>query len=76
MADAALAAVRAGFAVLDLDVIEAGVQPENEASLRVLHRLGMRPIGERVIFASARNREELCHYYGISRHDFVGRGAN
>ena len=41
---------------LDLEVIEAGAQPENAASLAVLRRLGMTEIGSRSHFAAARGR--------------------
>ena len=67
MTEAARAALAPGFARLDLTAIEAGAQPANEASLRVMRKLGMRPIGARSMWASARGREELCDYYEITR---------
>ena len=47
MAEAAAAVVAEAFIRLDLDAIEAGAQPANEASLAIMRRLGMRPIDER-----------------------------
>jgi len=67
MAEAAQAVLAAGFARLGVAAIEAGAQPANEASLRVMRKLGMRPIGARSMWASARGREELCDYYEITR---------
>jgi ribosomal-protein-alanine N-acetyltransferase len=75
MAEAAEAAVAAGFARFRLAVIEAGAQPENAASLRVMAKLGMTAVGRRVIWASARAREETCEYYAITREAFAARGS-
>jgi RimJ/RimL family protein N-acetyltransferase len=67
MREAARAALAEAFVRLDLSAIEAGAQIENEPSLRVVRGLGMLPIGTRAVWASARNREELCEYYEITR---------
>jgi ribosomal-protein-alanine N-acetyltransferase len=75
MAEAAEAAMAAGFARLGLAVVEAGAQPENAASFRVMVKLGMTPVGRRVIWASARAREETCEYYAITREAFAARGS-
>jgi ribosomal-protein-alanine N-acetyltransferase len=73
MTEAATAAVAAAFARLALSVIEAGAQPENAGSLAIMRRLGMRPIGARVVWASGRGREELCEYYAVTRTEFEAR---
>ena len=73
MAEAGQAALAAGFARLDVAAIEAGAQPGNEASLRIMRKLGMRPIGTRSMWASARGREELCEYYEITRDACASR---
>ena len=65
--EAARAAMSAAFQYLDLDAVEAGAQLENHASFSVLRRLGMKPIGQKTVWASARNREELCLYYEAER---------
>ena len=67
MREAASAIVCLAFRVLDLDVIEAAAQPENAASFAILRSCGMAPAGERVIFAPARGRDELCLIYGVAR---------
>ena len=70
MSEAARAAVSAGFEKLALDSIESGAQPENSASFAVMRRLGMERSGERVVWASARGRDELCVFYSITREIF------
>jgi len=65
--EAATAAVSAAFQYLDLDAVEAGAQLENHASFSVMRRLGMKPIGQRIVWASARDRAELCLYYEAER---------
>ena len=65
--EAAVAAIAAAFDHLDLDDIEAGAQPENVASFAVMRRLGMEFFEERMVWASARGRNELCVFYLISR---------
>jgi [ribosomal protein S5]-alanine N-acetyltransferase len=67
MREIASSALAAGFQLLNLDVIEAGAQPENLPSLAVMRACGMKPAGERMVYASARDRQELCHYYEIRR---------
>jgi ribosomal-protein-alanine N-acetyltransferase len=75
MAEAAAAAVAEAFIRLDLDAIEAGAQPANEASLAIMRRLGMRPIDERPVWAEARGREERCAYYEITRREHAAQRA-
>ena len=65
MREAAQEVVSAAFREMDLDTIEAASQPENLSSLAVLRRCGMRYVGERLIYASARGREELCVAYEV-----------
>lgn len=67
MREAAPAVVAAAFERLDLDVIEAGAQPGNAASFAVLRGCGMVPTGERMVFAPARGRDELCLFYEVLR---------
>lgn len=67
LSEAAPAAVRAGFRLLGVGVIEAAVRPDNPASIAVLRRLGMRRVGVRPVHASARGRDELCLAYELSR---------
>ena len=61
--EAATAACTAAFRLLDLSAIEAGAQSTNAASLRVLAKLGMQPIGERLVFAPSRQRHEPCVFF-------------
>ncbi len=65
--EAAAAMVGDAWGRLDLDVIEAGAQPENAASIAILRRLGMAEIGRRSHFASARGRDEVCLYFELRR---------
>lgn len=67
MRELAPVALAAGFHLLDLEVIEAAAQPENAASLAVMRACGMKPSGERLVYAPARKREELCHFYEAQR---------
>ena len=66
MVEAAREAVRAAFTLLDLDAIEAGAQTENTSSFQIMRRLGMTRSEERMVFASSRNREELCVFYRLT----------
>ena len=65
--EAARAFLSASWSLLDVDVIEAGAQPTNIASLAILRGLGMKPVGERMHFAPIRGREELCLYFEARR---------
>lgn len=67
MRELAPVALAAGFDLLDLDVIEAAVQPGNAASIAVLKACGMKPTGEGSVYAPARERYELCHFYEVQR---------
>ncbi len=60
MREALAVALPASFGLLDVEAIDAEVQAENAASLALLRAHGMRPVGERMAFAPARNRHEPC----------------
>ena len=63
--------LRAVFDLLNVDVIEAGAQLENSASFGVMKAWGMKPVADRMHYAPARGREELCRYYEITRLDLM-----
>lgn len=67
MREAVPAAVAAAFEGLGLEVIEAGAQPGNTASFAILRGCGMVPAGQRMVFASARGRDEVCLFYEAAR---------
>ena len=60
-------ALNRAFAALDIDSIEAGLQPANLSSQAVLKKCGMAYTGERTIYASARERDELCAFFELRR---------
>ena len=65
--EAARAILDAAWSELNLDVIEGGAQLANAASIAVLKGLGMRYVGEREEFATARGSSDLCAFYEIER---------
>ena len=65
--EATAALAPAAFGLMGVDRIEAGAQPENLGSFAIMRSLGMTLTGERMVFAPARNREELCRYYELAR---------
>ncbi|WP_184509071.1 GNAT family N-acetyltransferase [Rhodanobacter sp. ANJX3] len=67
MREIAPVVIAAGFELLALDVIEAGAQVDNLGSFAVMKACGMKPIGGRSIYAPARDRDELCHFYEVRR---------
>jgi len=67
MSEAGKAIIGLSWSLLGADVIEAAAQPENAASIAILKKLGMGFAGQKMIFAPARNRDELCVLYEISR---------
>lgn len=67
MKELAPVALAEAFTLLDVDVIEAAAQPENAASLAIMRRCGMHFIKESMLYAPARARDELCHFYEIAR---------
>lgn len=74
--EAAAAACAAAFRLLDVNTVEAGAQPANTASLRVLSKLGMRSIGDRVIFAPSSQRDEPCLFFAMKRDDVITTSSN
>ena len=66
--EAVRAAVAAGFARLGLLTIEGGAQLANEASQRVMQRIGMRRADVREVWTPTRQRYEACIYY-VLEHD-------
>ena len=67
MREAAGVAVAAAFRMLGADVVAAAAQPDNAGSIAVLRGCGMRLVGEQMMFAEARQREELCVLYEVQR---------
>jgi ribosomal-protein-alanine N-acetyltransferase len=68
MREAAQAVVATAFSVMQLDVVEAAAQPGNFASFAVLRHCGMHEVGQRMIYAPSRDREELCIVYEAHRN--------
>lgn len=67
MREAVVTAVATAFELLGLEVVEAAVQLENAASVAVLRSCGMTLLGERMIYAAARGRDERCLLYRMRR---------
>lgn len=67
MREAVPATIAASFRLLGVEVVEAAAQPGNAASIAVLRGCGMVPVGNRMIFAPARNRDEPCVVYETAR---------
>jgi RimJ/RimL family protein N-acetyltransferase len=65
--EAARAMAEAAWGALDLQVLEAAAQVGNTASHRILLGLGMRHMGQRMEFASARGVADLCEWYEVRR---------
>lgn len=65
--EAARAVVEAAWDALDLQVIEGLAQVANLASHRILLGLGMRHLGRREEFATARGAADLCEWYELRR---------
>jgi len=62
-------ALSIGFERLALAKIRAGAQVDNTASFAVMQSCGMRFVGEAMILAPARGREEPCLFYEIDARD-------
>lgn len=67
MREAAPAAMREAFALMDIRRLRAAVQGDNAPSLAVVRLLGMAPLGEGRIWCPARGREEACLWFEVSR---------
>ncbi|AJD53043.1 Protein N-acetyltransferase, RimJ/RimL family [Thalassospira xiamenensis M-5 = DSM 17429] len=65
-----LTILQAGFDLFGFDSIEAGAQLANEASFGVMTSWGMKSFEERMAYSSARDRQERCRYYQITREEF------
>lgn len=64
--------VSAGFSRLLVERIEAGAQTANTGSFAVMKACGMTPAGERMVYAPARDRDELCAFYEVRRRLSLG----
>jgi ribosomal-protein-alanine N-acetyltransferase len=69
--EAAAAVLRYGFEEMSLDRICAGADPPNEASFRVMKRLGMR--FERRTTIQEMTSEVVADYYALTRAEFLAR---
>lgn len=65
--EAAQGLIAACFEGLRVHSMRAGAQTENTISHNLLMKLGMHRIGEQLVFAPARNRDELCTYFEMMR---------
>jgi ribosomal-protein-alanine N-acetyltransferase len=75
MREAAPAALEYGMKHLGLDIIEAGAHPDHAASFAIMRACRMIPIGERMVPAPARGRDELCLIYALHRAPHPGNAA-
>ncbi|MEO3473101.1 GNAT family N-acetyltransferase [Roseomonas sp. CAU 1739] len=71
MREAAPAAMREAFALMDIARLRAAVQADNAASLAVVRLLGMAPMGEGRIWCPSRGRDEPCQWFELRRDDAV-----
>jgi ribosomal-protein-alanine N-acetyltransferase len=67
--EAARAVIRYGFSVLGLHRIEAGVLPENAASVRVLQKLGFVEEGTRRDYLYAKGRFHSFRWFSLLATD-------
>ena len=67
--EAARAVIRYGFSVLGLHRIEAGVLPENRASVRVLQKLGFVEEGSRRDYLYAKGRFHSFRWFSLLETD-------
>jgi ribosomal-protein-alanine N-acetyltransferase len=65
--EAARAFLDVAWAEWDIGAVEAEIQLGNAASLAIARRLGMEEIGERLVYASARDRRDLCKAFRLER---------
>lgn len=73
--EAAAAVVRYGFSVLGLHRIEAGVLFGNDASVRVLEKLGFVEEGPRRDYLFARGRFHTLRWFSLLETDGAGPGV-
>lgn len=69
MREAASTFVPLAWRPLAIEVIEAGAQLDNSASISILRRLGMRYTDTRTEFTPNRQRWEACAYFELARPD-------
>lgn len=67
MLEAATAGLASIWDLLPVRTIEAQAHPDNAASRAILIKLGMREVGERLVYASARDAWEPGCWYEIDR---------
>jgi ribosomal-protein-alanine N-acetyltransferase len=67
--EAAAAVIRYGFTALGLHRIEAGVLPGNDASVRVLQKLGFREEGARRDYLLVKGRFQTFRWFGLLESD-------
>lgn len=67
MREAAPAAMREAFDLMDVARLRAAVQADNAPSIAVTRLLGMAPLGEGRIWCPARGREETCLWFDLPR---------
>jgi ribosomal-protein-alanine N-acetyltransferase len=67
--EAAAAVIRYGFSVLGLHRIEAGVLPGNDASVRVLQKLGFREEGTRRDYLYSKGRFHSFRWFALLETD-------
>lgn len=73
--EAAAAVIRYGFSVLGLHRIEAGVLPGNDASVRVLQKLGFVEEGTRRDYLRAKGRFHSFRWFSLLETDESPRSA-
>ncbi len=71
MREAVAATLPEAFQLLDLDVIDAAAQVENAPSIGLMRGLGMEILGEEMMFAPARNQDELCAVLELKRSSII-----
>jgi RimJ/RimL family protein N-acetyltransferase len=67
MREAAQAALPYIWETFPVARVSAGAQLDNDASFGVMRALGMEPVGERRVFASARNAHETHRSFAVAR---------
>lgn len=74
--EAAKGLIAACFEKMKIHSIRACAQTENTVSHNLLLKLGMHQAGEQLVYAPARNRDELCTYFELERAgEGIAQGA-
>lgn len=63
--EAASGAIGWAFSDLSVQIVTAGAQTTNEASITIFQRLGLEPDGQRDVWAPARQRFEPCTFWSM-----------